>query len=158
MNSPPHVAGSPPYPPRLSLPQKRPNISSAGPANPKRRKGSLPSTASHPLRQTSFPPGETRSRNASYSPAVDERSVVSGTTTTASKRGRGRPRKDDTRSVAAGSAARGKGAAGKGSVQDVKGGEEEDADEEEGDGQVDTVLEGGKMDEAAVKQEREHLR
>lgn len=81
--------------------------------------------------------------------------MVSGTTV--SKRGRGRPRKDDARSTTAGSTVRAKGA-GKGSVNDVRAGEDEDGDEEEGDNQVDTVLEGGKMDEAAIKQEREHLR
>lgn len=36
--------------------------------------------------------------------------------------------------------------------------EEEEAEEEDGDGAEDAVLEGvGKMDEAALKQEREHL-
>jgi len=43
-------------------------------------------------------------------------------------------------------------------VNDARAGEDEDGDEEEGDNQPDTVLEGGKMDEAAIKQEREHLR
>lgn len=43
-------------PPTLSLPKKRPQISLPSAPAPKRRKPSIASASSHPLRQTSFPP------------------------------------------------------------------------------------------------------
>lgn len=146
-----------------ALSRKRPSMSGVGPSA-KRRKPSISSATSsqHPLRQTSFPPENFANspRDASYSPAVEDSVSSVGRST----RG-GRKSRSDARSMTGGSTTGGRGRRrGSKGTTDAKSGagnaarEEEEPDDDEGDGAVDTVLEGGgKMDEAALKQEREHL-
>ncbi|KAL2354744.1 histone-fold-containing protein [Cryomyces antarcticus] len=167
MASPPNYsATSPPYPGTLSLPRKRPSLGPPNPSAPKRQK-SLAAQSAHPLRQTSFPPEASGSSIYSRSPSVE--SSVAGSAITSSapngakKRGRGRlPKNDDgtVRSTPAGSVRGGKGGSaaptGAGSVVAGEGAADEEEAEEEG-GEVNTMLEGGKMSEAAQTQEREHL-
>ncbi|KAI9720319.1 MAG: hypothetical protein M1828_005703 [Chrysothrix sp. TS-e1954] len=166
MSSPP--ATSPTYPSSISLPRKRPSPASSshgsGQPNVKRRKPSTTSNASHPLRQTSFPPGDPNarlhaptSRRSSFSPAANDAGSVSSFGRE-SKKGRGRKARSTT-----GTARQTKNArSGEGSLVGGEGSraerEEDEPEEDEADGANDTILEeGGKMDEAALKQEREHL-
>jgi transcription initiation factor TFIID subunit 11 len=150
---------------QLNVPKKRP-AGSQSPQSSKRRK---PSSAgpSH-LRQTSFPPEPTSAHTPSFrSPSVESSIIARGRTTTPSiisARGGGKPKKrknargstiDD-----AGSSVVAKGSANgqAGSMVAGEGGEEEDGDEDDLDeARNQATLEGGKMSEAAQKQEREHL-
>lgn len=95
-SSPP--AYSPPQQPHLSLPRKRPSIQ-LPPVPIKRRKQSIASAASHPLRQTSFPPPDSQNAPAVYSPGSersdsldidDEYSSVVGSTAGADIKGSGK--------------------------------------------------------------------
>ncbi len=138
----------------LTLPKKRPSIGAPAGSTAKRRKPSTASTSTHPLRQTSFPPEANGSAAFSRSPSV-ESSIAGGSIVGGRKRGKPA---GDARSVAGGKAGSAGGtAAGSLKAGDAGDGEGEE-DEDEG-GAVDTVMEGtGKMDEAAMKQEKEHLR
>lgn len=175
--SSPATAPSPPYPSSTTLPRKRPSINTADTPSNKRRKPSGVGSAlssGHPLRQTSFPPPENAlaSRASSFSPAasVTGRSSLLGT----GRRGRGGRRKADARSqtgasgtdtgvgTKAGSLVGGRSGVNGAAATGQKGGagvEEEDADEDEEDDALDTVLEAGAMpDEAQLKLERENMR
>ncbi len=181
MSSPPNLATSPPLP-HLTLPKKRPSLATGAPDS-KRRKPSLATpNALHPLRQTSFPPPANAGAHSPNS-AVASRVVrasregsVSSLGGRGSVAGRGRKGKRaaaDARSTTGASATGTTTAGGKTGSSSVadgqgslvggragKGEEDEDGEEveEEPDGPVDTVLEGGgMMDEAAEKQASEHL-
>ncbi|KAI4596821.1 hypothetical protein KJ359_005164 [Pestalotiopsis sp. 9143b] len=122
MASPPPAfspAGSPPYS-NASLPASKKRSSNSidlGSNNPsmKRRKTSIMSATSaasaHPLRQTSFPPEESKgqySPNYRRSPSVDNMSLVSGSQVSAApKKKRGRKSKAERAREAAEEAARG---------------------------------------------------
>ncbi len=118
MASPPNYspAGSPPYPSHSQLPPSKKRGSTAadlgGPQPPsmKRRKASIMSvtsaTSAHPLRQTSFPPDESRAQTLAAaafspsfrgrSPSIDTMSLVSGSQVSAApltKKKRGRKSK-----------------------------------------------------------------
>ena len=156
MSSPPPSALSPTGSTGFSLPKKRgPAVQI--PAQAKRRKPSSVSSASHPLRQTSFPPPENSARDASplrqgsFSPSV---SSVGG-------RGKGKKRRPGAaRSTTAVTAKSGDDRiAGPNDSQaaGATGREEEDAEDDEDEGALDTLLEGGAlMSDAARKQEHEH--
>ncbi|KAJ9657312.1 hypothetical protein H2201_008216 [Coniosporium apollinis] len=167
-SSPPYLANSPTLP-TLSLPKKRPSFSGPGPGAPpphaKRRK---PSTGPSHLRQTSFPPETTASDSGERSPSVDSSIIAPSISLPGgagaaglSLPGQGRKRKarardgesvvggrmGDERSTTGTVVSRGKG--GRAVVEE----EEEEEETEE----VGAVMEGGRVDEASVKQEREHL-
>lgn len=122
-------------------------------------------SSSHPLRQASFPPPGGASspqysptRNSSFSPSV---SSVGGRGGTSKKRAE--PRSTTAASVAKSGANGGKAGsttreADNGSLRG-RDREASEGEEDEADGNDDTVLESGEgiMDEAAKKQEREHL-
>ncbi|KAL7625251.1 hypothetical protein AAE478_004467 [Parahypoxylon ruwenzoriense] len=116
MASPPHVyspAGSPPYPSTTQLPSKKRGSATADltvqPPLIKRRKASTMSVASagsaHPLRQTSFPPDESQTRNFSpsyrRSPSVDTMSLVSGSQVSGAPAKKKRGRKSKAEHAAA---------------------------------------------------------
>jgi hypothetical protein len=154
--SPP--AGSPPLA-NLTIPRKRSSIGTGGPNSAKRRKGSL-AGPSH-LRQTSFPPEGNRNQG-SRSPSVDSNtpqtpSVISGP---GGRKRKGKKSKDDTSVTGSASLVeKPKSANGTatGSALNGAGGDEDaDGDDDEID-EVGAMVEGGKMSEAAQKQEREHL-
>ena len=166
MSSPPGGATSPTYPGSLNLPRKRPSLATPGPGGSvKRRKPSEASSASHPLRQTSFPPPEgfdvaiEPSRHSSFSPTTS--SIGPG-----SKLGRGKKKRG--RKGGAGKGGDGEGSVIKGvtgwSAKDGEGASrvgrelDEEPEDDEGDAYGDLMYDGGeKMDEAAKKQEREHM-
>ncbi|KAF1816058.1 histone-fold-containing protein [Eremomyces bilateralis CBS 781.70] len=147
-------------PPLNPFPKKRSSLAPPGPPNKRRKASTGPSL----LRQTSFPP-DSHPQQFSRSPSVDS-SVIAGTPGAGTpsivsaggggkkkrkRKGKGGEVDGDARSLT-GSAAKGVGAAtGTPSVVEGEGEEEE----EEGDG---GDVEGGKMDEAEVAQERERLR
>lgn len=143
--------------------RKRPSV--AGLPSAKRRKPSTSSVASsqHPLRQTSFPPeNQTYSpRDVSYSPVIEDSVSSIGRSTRGGRKAKNEARSTPGATSTVGGRGRRRGSRG---ATDAKSGggnaarEEEEADDDDGDGGVDTMLEGGgKMDEAALKQEREHL-
>ncbi|KAI5862975.1 histone-fold-containing protein [Durotheca rogersii] len=116
MASPPHAyspAGSPPYPPSAQLPTKKRGSATADlaphPPSMKRRKASTMSVTSagsaHPLRQTSFPPDESRNQafSPSYrrSPSVDTMSLVSGSQVSGAPAKKKRGRKSKAEHAAA---------------------------------------------------------
>lgn len=151
MSSPP-PATSPTSPSgSFNLPRKRPSLNITAPV-PKRRKPSSVSSASHPLRQTSFPPPESSPPNAtspqrqsSFSPSVS--SVGGG------QRGR-RKRAQTARSThTAGNDSRST-AGPANTATDANVPDDEDDAEDDAD---DTLLEGGQLSEAAKKQEQKHI-
>ena len=163
------TAISPTYPLSLTVSKKRPaptpGALPGGQPNAKRRKPSTTSNASHPLRQTSFPPGEAQSllsappsRRSSFSPAALDAGSVSSFGRE-SKRGNRRGARSTTGTARQSKDARSGDGRSVKAGEDGRGDREEDEPEEdEGEGADDTVLEGGgKMNEAAQKQEREHL-
>ncbi|KAI9760503.1 MAG: spermidine resistance protein [Chaenotheca gracillima] len=177
MSSPPNtdMSTSPTYPAHSTLPsKKRPSSGSAGDSSgAKRRKASFASAASHPLRQTSFPPEESASGGA-RSPSVESNSVVGGAAGEGGAGGtkRGRRQKSDVRSLtgdsvrgrktAPGSVVDGKsggsaGRGGGGASVAAGGGDEEEDDEEEGEGDMDAgmIAEGG--EQTNDEQERQRL-
>ncbi|KAL9048673.1 MAG: hypothetical protein Q9162_007601 [Coniocarpon cinnabarinum] len=162
MSSPPPSAGSPTSANGFSLPRKRgPSVQI--PTQNKRRKPSSVTSASHPLRQTSFPPPENGIADGDGSPSA-QRASFSPSVSSVGGRGRGRKRRPGvTRSTtAAGTAKDGdERSVGPNSSQaaDGPGREEEegDEDEDEGMGADDTMLEGGAlMSDAAKKQDQEY--
>ena len=159
MASPPRrsPATSPPYPSNANLPgaRKRPLTLSTNQSQlSKKRKTpsfSTSTSSAHPLRQTSFPPEE--SREGQRSPSVD--SVVTAATgarsVAASGRGRkkGKQRKDDTQSVRSATKASATGdrsSRAEGADEEAEY-EEDDYAAGEGPG-MDVVDEGAKVDEA----------
>ncbi|KAI9654778.1 MAG: hypothetical protein M1821_005772 [Bathelium mastoideum] len=181
MASPPGPSGSPPYPPSLSLPQKRTTLhvpTPAGAPSAKRRKPSAASSVAsagtttaggglHPLRQTSFPPegaeaaGELRfSRSPSRESSVlIDGPPIGGGGGGARKKGRARQRRGGEDGGGApggkaGSVVAGSAGKGGGGGEDEAWGEEEA--EEEGMG-AQLLAVGGGLDSAAQAQEREHM-
>ena len=176
MSSPPQSATSPTYPTNLSL--KRPPAGAPGgsASSLKRRKPSTLSNSSHPLRNTSFPPADSTAidrgfdsqprhgRTASFSPSVN--SIGGFGSKTGSVAGGGK-KKSDARSAAASTTAKGgEGSRSRtGAEGSVRGGEEgsrqyqddEDGEEDEDEDENAYFGDGGKMDEAAEKQEDERI-
>jgi len=158
MATSPPFAGSPPSS-SISLPKKRPSLGAPAPSS-KRRK---PSAAgpSH-LRQTSFPPENIP--HGSRSPSVDS-SVAVGTPSVVSGAGGPRKRKSkganiDDGSVTGSAIGSGKGRSVNGTATGsaINGaGAEDDAEDDDEFEEQRAMVEGGKMDEAAKKQEREHI-
>lgn len=153
MASPPHRTSSP-YPPKQ--PKKRLQFPLNAQPNPKRRKppGSTATTsgASHPLRQTSFPPEESaRPDDGQRSPSVEsETSILTGgqsvvTAGTGAKRRKRGGKQIQKEGVGEGSVVSGFGPRG------ATGGLQVEEEEEEED--LDEGLEddGEKLDKAAEK-------
>ncbi|OCK95997.1 TAFII28-domain-containing protein [Cenococcum geophilum 1.58] len=145
---------SPPHIPSLNVPRKRPSLAPPGQPS-KRRKPSA-------LRQASFPPegNGTAASTPRYSRSPSVESSIAGTTIT-NGTGGGRKRRrangEDAQS-ATGTSVRGGKAGSAIESQNAAAGEQDDEDEEEEGEGMEAVLEGGgKMDEAAEKQEREHM-
>ena len=160
-NRPSLPATSPSYSPLAQLPpnakRRQSDIPSAAPSA-KRRKASLlsvTSTASHPLRQTSFPPeSSAQDQRFSRSPSVESASLVSGMSGTKKKRGRKSKGKGDddtsvvggrTKSVVSGTSGRGRRAS-----REVTAEEEE---EEDGGGETAVAIE-ARTDEEATKEKQ----
>ena len=148
------MSTSPPNPPPLMIPMKRPPLSTGGPGSAKRRKPSEQSASPspHPLRNASFPPSDQSSglRRASFSPTDTGSATGAGSATNSgSGRGKKRGRRSgaDARSATGGSQSGVNADAGSnvldGRASATGGAEkdEEEADDEEGD-LLDTVLEG----------------
>ena len=149
------LMASPPHIPSLNVPRKRPSLAPPGQPS-KRRKPSA-------LRQASFPPESngTAASTPRYSRSPSVESSIAGTTIT-NGTGGGRKRRrangEDAQS-ATGTSVRGGKSGSAIESQNAAAGEQDDEDEEEEGEGMEAVLEGGgKMDEAAEKQEREHMR
>lgn len=156
---------SPPHRPTttyssLSNPKKRPalNTITSQPPNSKRRKHPSISTAStpgasHPLRQTSFPPEEDRANGARSVSVESDATGVTGkqsivTTGTGARKGRrGRKKKADG-SVKSVKSVKSGVKEVEGSVQ---GGEEDEEDDGEGEGDEGLEDDGEKVDKVAEK-------
>ena len=153
MSSPPPATSPTSSVGPFSLPKKRPSLAIPNPP-PKRRKPSSVSSASHPLRQTSFPPPESSppasspQRHASFSPSV---SSVGGTGVKRRRKRRSGPsdarstttaRDADTHSTTAAA------------PQDGAAAEDLDEDDEEDDTLLETPHQ---LSDAAKKQEQKHL-
>ncbi|KAG9240051.1 hTAFII28-like protein conserved region-domain-containing protein [Calycina marina] len=134
-NSPPAL--SPPFNSPLPQPPKRRQSDMPTGYSTKRRKASMLSTtssASHPLRQTSFPPeGIIKNERYSRSPSFDTMSTASGVIDSKRKRKRPKSRvRDDTASIAGGkgkstvSAASGRATKRRGASKDAPEEEEEE--------------------------------
>ena len=177
MSSPPGSATSPIGSGSFNNPKTRPTL--AHPINStSNHKGRQPSqsSGSHPLRQTSYPPQEASSdtghvRTGSFSPTVSSVGLASKSASGRKKKKRSRNAASATGSAAKGSVdadgaghpkkARTTAADGDGDTASRVGRPaelDEEPEDDDGDADGDLMLEGGdKMDEAAKKQEREHL-
>jgi transcription initiation factor TFIID subunit 11 len=117
---------------------------------------SVTSTASHPLRQTSFPPeSSTQDQQSSRAPSVESASLVSGTSGTRRKRARKSKGKVDdetsiiggrTKSVVSGVSGRGR----RGASREATAEEDED---EDGGGETAVAIE-ARTDEEATKEKQ----
>lgn len=156
MASPPHRTSSPYLPPPKQPKKRLPFPLNAQTPNPKRRKppgaSAITSGASHPLRQTSFPPEESaRPDDGQRSPSVEsETSILTGvqsvvTAGTGAKRRKRGGKQIQKEGVGEGSLVSGFGPRG------GTGGPQVEEEEEEED--LDEGLEddGEKMDKAAEK-------
>ncbi|KAF2153962.1 hypothetical protein K461DRAFT_119440 [Myriangium duriaei CBS 260.36] len=163
----------------LSLPTKKRPPLSLPTSQPKRRKPSIASASSHPLRQTSFPPSDPPDGDA-FSPGslIDDDSdadLASAVTSTAngptgsiadgpssrggrgrgrgrgrgSGRGRGRPRAD-TLSAVSGETGRRGGSSAPAAAAEDEGSGGEDEDEDVAD-----LLDGGKIGRERLEEEKE---
>ncbi|KAF2433072.1 histone-fold-containing protein [Tothia fuscella] len=150
MASPPSNS---PVMPNLNIARKRPSLGTPTNIGSKRRKISTIAGPSH-LRQTSFPPEGVP--NGSRSPSVDS-SVAAATPSDLSggpRKRKGKAGKDDASAVGSQISKAKSGVNGGGSTVNGVGGEEDgDGDDEDDGGDVAAVVEGGKMSEAARKQE-----
>lgn len=176
MSSSPGSAISPTGPGPFNNPKKRPSLahSITSTSNHKGRQPSQ-SSGSHPLRQTSYPPQEASDtghvRTGSFSPTVSSVGPSSKSASGRKKKRRSRHAASATGSAAKGSAdldgtghpkkARTAAPDGDGDTASRVGRPtelDEEPDDDDADADRDLLLEGGdKMDEAAKKQEREHL-
>lgn len=116
---------------------------------------SMTSTASHPLRQTSFPPeSSTQDQRFSRSPSVESASLISGMSGTKRKRGRKSKGKgdDDTSIVGGRTKSVVSGASGRGRRASREATAEED-EEEDGGGETAVAIE-ARTDEEATKEKQ----
>jgi transcription initiation factor TFIID subunit 11 len=117
---------------------------------------SMTSTASHPLRQTSFPPeSSSQAQSFSRSPSVESASLVSGVSGAKKKRGRKQKGKADDETSAVGSRAKSavSGTSGRGRRRASRDASAEDDDEEGGGETAVTIV--ARTDEEK-KKEKEH--
>jgi transcription initiation factor TFIID subunit 11 len=159
-----HSAASPSYQPIAQLPQtgkrRQSDMPSAAPSSKRRKPSilSISSGASHPLRQTSFPPENSQGQSFSRSPSAESVSLVSGVSGRSGTK-RKRPRKskaqpDDEASAVGGTAKSAvSGNSGRGRARASREASADDEDEEGGGETAVTMV--ARTDEEKRK-EKEH--